>query len=81
MTISHRARLAVCSLALAMPALSLSAQAAPAAPQAKHHSKLKGALVGAAAGHAMGGHAKSGAVVGAMVQHHRNKKAEKALKP
>ena len=81
MTFTHRARIAVCSLSLALPALSVGAQAAPAAPQAKHHSKLKGALVGAAAGHAMGGHAKSGAVVGALVQHHRNKKAEKGLKP
>lgn len=81
MTLTYRARLMACAASLALPALSLGAQAAPAAPQAKHHSKLKGALVGAAAGHALGGHAKSGAVVGALVQHHRNKKAEKAIKP
>ena len=53
-------------------------QAAPAAPVAKHHSKLKGALVGAAAGHMLGGHAKSGAVAGALWQHHKNKKAAQA---
>ena len=40
---------------------------------AKHHSKLGGALVGAAVGHVLGGHAVAGAAAGAMVQHHRNK--------
>ena len=35
-------------------------QVAQPAPAAKHHSKIKGALVGAAAGHMLGGHAKSG---------------------
>lgn len=38
-----------------------------------HHSKLKGALVGAVAGHMAGGHALAGAAAGAMVQHERNK--------
>ena len=57
---------------------SLQAQAAQTAPVAQHHSKLKGALVGAAAGHVLGGHAKAGAVAGALVQHHRNKKAAAA---
>ena len=53
------------------------AQTAPA-PE-KHHSLLKGAAVGAVGGHFVGkGHAKSGAAVGALVQHHKNKKAEKA---
>jgi hypothetical protein len=52
-------------------------QTAAPAPVAKHHSKLKGALVGAAAGHVLGGHAKSGAVAGALWQHHKNKKAAK----
>ncbi len=50
---------------------------APAAPAPDtayhHHSKLGGALVGAAAGHAMGGHAVLGAAAGALVQHERNK--------
>ena len=64
-----------------VPTVNLSAQAVTAAPQPKHHSKIKGALAGAAAGHMLGGHAKSGAVVGAMVQHHRNKKAAAAMKP
>jgi hypothetical protein len=40
---------------------------------ATHHSKLKGALVGAAIGHAMGHHALAGAAVGALAQHERNK--------
>lgn len=38
-----------------------------------HHSKLGGALVGAAAGHVLGHHALAGAAVGALVQHERNK--------
>jgi hypothetical protein len=54
-----------------------SGQTAPA-PE-KHHGLLKGAAVGAVGGHFVGkGHAKSGAAVGALVQHHKNKKAEKA---
>ena len=39
----------------------------------KHHSKLKGALLGAAAGHVLGGHAVAGAAAGAIIQHERNK--------
>ncbi len=39
----------------------------------RHHSLLKGAAVGAVAGHMMGHHAVAGAVVGAIVQHERNK--------
>lgn len=81
MKLPYRVRLVACGLVLALPSVSLSAQAVAPAPQAKHHSKIKGAVVGAAAGHVMGGHAKAGAVVGAMVQHHRNKKAAKATKP
>lgn len=81
MRIRHRARLAACGLFLAIPTVTVAAQAVAPAPQAKHHSKIKGALVGAAAGHMLGGHAKSGAVVGALVQHHRNKKAAAAMKP
>ena len=75
--LSRTVRSAALAFALAVPsAATLAAQATPAAPVAKHHSKIKGALVGAAAGHVLGGHAKSGAVIGAMVQHHRNKKAK-----
>lgn len=45
----------------------------------KHHSLAKGAAVGAVGGHMVGkGHAKAGAAAGALVQHHKNKKAEKA---
>ena len=46
----------------------------PVAPApAAHHSKIGGALVGAAAGHVLGGHAVLGAAAGALVQHERNK--------
>jgi hypothetical protein len=38
-----------------------------------HHSKMRGAMVGAAAGHMLGGHAMLGAAAGALVQHERNK--------
>ncbi len=79
MTRTLRSAAARTALALAMltsSGMALHAQA-PQAPQVapKHHSKLKGALVGAAAGHMLGGHAKAGAVAGAMWQHHKNKKA------
>lgn len=77
MTLAHRTRLLACALSLAVPTAALSAQAATA-QQPKHHSKLKGAVVGAVAGHMLGGHAKAGAVAGALVQHHRNKKAAAA---
>lgn len=76
-TFTRTARSAALAFALAMSsAATLSAQAASPTPVAKHHSKIKGALVGAAAGHMLGHHAKSGAVVGALVQHHRNRKAK-----
>ncbi len=39
----------------------------------KHHSALRGALVGAAAGHVLGHHALAGAAAGALIQHERNK--------
>jgi len=39
----------------------------------KHHSKLGGALAGAAVGHVLGGHAVAGAAAGALIQHERNK--------
>lgn len=38
-----------------------------------HHSKLGGAVAGAAAGHMLGGHAVLGAAAGALMQHERNK--------
>ncbi len=50
-------------------------QAAPP----KHHSLAKGAATGAVGGHFVGkGHAKAGAAAGALYQHHKNKKEEKA---
>lgn len=45
----------------------------PTAQVPVHHSKLKGALLGAAAGHMLGGHAVAGAAAGALLQHERNK--------
>lgn len=58
-----------------LPAMAVSASPHTIQATPKHHSKLKGALVGAAAGHMLGGHAKAGAVAGALYQHHRNKKS------
>lgn len=50
--------------------------------QPKHHSVLGGAAAGAAAGSAIPGHRHPilGAIAGAEVQHHRNKKEKKAYK-
>jgi hypothetical protein len=56
----------------AAPPMTPSPNGTSAAPA--HHSKLGGALVGAAVGHVMGGHAMAGAAAGAMVQHERNKR-------
>lgn len=49
--------------------------ASTAAQPAPHHSKLAGAVVGGVVGHELGGHAVAGAAAGALIQHHRNKKA------
>ncbi len=46
----------------------------PETTTAKHHSKLGGAMTGAAVGHMLGGHAILGAGAGALAQHERNKK-------
>ena len=40
---------------------------------------LKGAAVGAVAGHMMGGHTKTGAAVGAVIGHHEKAKSEKKI--
>ena len=56
----------------AAPAFAQTAQ--PAQPAPKHHSKLKGAVVGGAVGAAVG-HPKLGAAAGALHQHNKNKKA------
>lgn len=57
-----------------------SARAHDDAAKPAHHSKLKGAAVGGAGGAVVGGKkgAALGAVGGALYQHHKNKKAEKA---
>ncbi len=57
---------------LAVAPLALHAQTTQPAP--KHHSKLKGAVVGGAAGAAVG-HPKLGAAAGVLHQHNKNKKA------
>ena len=72
----------VAGFALPCVAAPLAAQATTPTPQAaapapKHHSKLKGAVVGGAAGAAVG-HPKIGAAAGAMHQHRKNKKAARA---
>ncbi len=76
--------------ALAAPALVAGAQTTPATQpvqpvqtvRPKHHSLLKGALVGGAAGSAIPGHRHPvlGALAGAEVQHRRNKADKKAYK-
>lgn len=58
-------------------AVVVSPVATASAQAPKHHSKIKGAIVGGVVGHMAGGHTKMGAVAGAMVQHHRNSKAKK----
>jgi hypothetical protein len=57
----------------ATPVATSPAPAVVETTTAPHHSKLKGALVGAAAGHMLGKHAVAGAVAGAVIQHERNK--------
>ena len=61
------------------PAPQATTQAQQPAP--RHHSKLKGALVGGAGGAMVGG--KKGAIVGAaggaIYQHHKNKKARRQM--
>ena len=74
-TLSRAIRISALALSLALPSVASAQQPAQRAPIVKkHHSLLKGAVVGGVAGHMMGGHGKVGAVVGAMVQHHKNKK-------
>jgi len=59
------------------PASTGAYNAAPtttsSAPAPEHHSKMKGALIGAAVGHAAGKHGMAGAAAGAMIQHKKNK--------
>lgn len=74
--------------ALLAPAFAVGAQTTTqpvpttTAVPPKHHSILKGAAVGAAAGSAVPGHRHPilGAVAGAEVQHHRNKQEKKAYR-
>jgi hypothetical protein len=40
---------------------------------------MKGAAVGAVAGHLMGGHAATGAAAGAVIGHHEKAKSEKRI--
>ncbi len=66
-------------LAIAMLSLgSLSVAFADDAPKPKGGA-VKGAAVGAVAGHEMGGHTKTGAVAGAVIGHHERKKSEKSI--
>jgi hypothetical protein len=67
---------AISTLAAAAFSITLLAGDVSAAMY-KHHSKAKGALVGAVAGGVVAGKkgAVAGAATGALVQHHRNKKS------
>lgn len=59
---------------LAVAALApLSARADDTTPKG---GTVKGAAVGAVAGHVMGGHTKTGAAVGAVAGHHERAKSE-----
>ena len=60
------------ALAATMPAAVSHADEAPK-PQG---GTVKGAAVGAVAGHVMGGHTKTGAAVGAVAGHHEKAKSE-----
>lgn len=76
-------------LVAAAPVAAFAQGAQPAEPsqqqepqkpaKAKHHSKLKGAVVGGAGGAVVGGKkgAAVGAGAGALYQHHKNKKEAK----
>ena len=59
-----------------VPAMSAGAQQTQTTVKVKHHSVLKGAVVGAVGGHLT--HRKHGTLVGAAIgagiQHHRNRK-------
>ena len=57
----------------ATPGVPATSAAPVDSAPATHHSKLGGALAGAAVGHVLGGHAVAGAAAGALVQHERNK--------
>jgi outer membrane lipoprotein SlyB len=62
---------------VAPPSSAIPAGTSPtvsAAPAPAPHSKVKGAIVGAAIGHVLGGHAMAGAAAGAIIQHERNKR-------
>ena len=62
-----------------LAALGLALLAAPlvsAHAEDKPGGTVKGAAVGAVAGHELGGHAKAGAAVGAVAGHHERAKAE-----
>lgn len=71
---------ALLGLAVAIAAPIASSQAQDNDQQKKPSGgTLKGAAVGAAAGHVMGGHTKTGAAVGAAAGHHERAKSEKQM--
>jgi outer membrane lipoprotein SlyB len=72
-------RTAVLALALAIPLAPSYAQDNGQQQQKPSGGTLKGAAVGAAAGHVMGGHTKTGAAVGAVAGHHERAKSEKQM--
>ena len=75
---------AILGMALAGAVPAIHAQAADDNSQSGEQQKpsggtLKGAAVGAAAGHVMGGHTKTGAAVGAIAGHHERAKSEQQI--
>lgn len=72
MTIVSTKTLAAFAVAFALAA-PLAAHADDTTPKG---GTVKGAAVGAVAGHVMGGHTKTGAAVGAVAGHHERAKSE-----
>jgi hypothetical protein len=56
----------------------MAARAADTTPEPKGGT-VKGAAVGAVAGHVMGGHTKTGAAVGAVAGHHEKVKSQERI--
>jgi hypothetical protein len=67
-----------CAGLMALGVVVAPAARADDAPKPKGGA-VKGALVGAAAGHMMGGHAKAGAAVGALAGHHEKVKSQERI--
>ena len=74
-TITHLTLAAFATVGLLAGSIGAHAQDTPK-PKG---GTMKGAAVGAVAGHMMGGHAASGAAAGAVIGHHEKAKSEKRI--